>query len=315
MNNIQSEIVFDDFPIICRVCLYKGDTKPFTQALHLLFRSFVNINVCLHVRISKTMNSFNNVFQIADEDELPKNICLKCVCQLKEFGDFVDRAIVNNKHLKDVLVKHKVNLECFENTEFEISDENSVDDQDFNNDNNSIHDIKEEDFLSDNKIKKDEPINKHQFHCKACKNIFTSVKDLCEHRKQNRNCAFKCESCEEYFVYYKELCSHRKKNEKCKNQKHTCHICGKVFRHRYSLNRHSRAHTNETPFQCKLCGKKFKFPQNLRRHDTIAHKGVKPFKCDICGKGKNNFINVLTRLFLDYEGNFLDNTLFMVHLI
>lgn len=244
------------------------------------------------------------MFQIEDETELPRNICSKCVCKLTEFEDFVNHAIVNDKHLKDVLEKYKdkVNLEYFDkDAKFEISQEDSVvDEENFNNYNDLSDDIKVEDFSNDSEIKKDNEVkNKQQFCCKACKTLFVSLKHLNEHKKQNINCAFKCDNCNEYFVYYKELCSHRKKNENCGNQKYTCDICGKVFRHRYSLKRHSRAHTNETPFHCKLCGKRFKFPQNLRRHDTVAHKGVKPFKCDICGKGRMNVYQCDDKLFLD----------------
>lgn len=279
MNSTESKISFDDFSLICRICLFKGDIEPFTQALQNLFTSFAKISVS--VKVFDKVESKMYLFQI--EDELPKSICAKCVNQLIQFRDFIALAIANDEHLKKVLIKHedKINLEYFDSdTKFEISEEDRT------ADDNELDDVIDENKCYNKDIKEEnELINKHQFHCKSCKNIFISFKDLSEHRKHNKDCAFKCENCKEVFSFYKELCTHRKKNESCRDKKHLCSQCGKVFKHGYSLKRHLRAHTNETPFECELCGKRFKFPQNLRRH-SIAHKGVKPFKCDICGKGK-----------------------------
>jgi KRAB domain-containing zinc finger protein len=45
-----------------------------------------------------------------------------------------------------------------------------------------------------------------------------------------------------------------------------CDICGKGFRHRQSLQRHTMTHTGDMPYQCDICGKGFRHRQSLQRH-------------------------------------------------
>lgn len=49
MNETDTEnnLEIDDFPYICRICLFKGDTKPFNQGLKEIFTSIINIIVSI----------------------------------------------------------------------------------------------------------------------------------------------------------------------------------------------------------------------------------------------------------------------------
>ena len=62
-----------------------------------------------------------------------------------------------------------------------------------------------------------------------------------------------------------------------------CGICDRVFRHRSSLNRHTRIHTNERNFVCAFCDATFNQSANLSRH-LRTHSSYKPFACDQCDK-------------------------------
>lgn len=241
-------------------------------------------------------------FQIENEQDLPNNICFNCISRLEDIQVFIELVKVSSKQLKDILMKqnHKLSLDDFDDTKFEISEEESINENE-SMDDSTIYVKKEEPDFKTEETDDDIPgdIETHQFHCKICKNIFISVDDLKAHREQNTECAFKCAVCNAAFVSQKKLYIHRGENQKCKVE-HKCEVCGKIFNKKASLKRHEGAHSDETPHECKECGKKFKFPQNLLRHDKIVHKGLKPFKCDICGKGKLKFYI--------YSGAFLTET-------
>lgn len=48
-----------------------------------------------------------------------------------------------------------------------------------------------------------------------------------------------------------------------------CYTCGKIFKHRSKMIRHSRIHTGEKPFECVECKKRFRQRCHLRVHQQI----------------------------------------------
>ena len=62
-----------------------------------------------------------------------------------------------------------------------------------------------------------------------------------------------------------------------------CETCGKYFKKKNYLIRHTMIHTGENPFKCSKCEKGFAHAKLLERHDMI-HTGKKPFKCKTCNK-------------------------------
>jgi len=52
-------------------------------------------------------------------------------------------------------------------------------------------------------------------------------------------------------------------------KQHKCHICSKMFRDKYHLNRHSLVHTKEKPYQCEVCQKHFSRKDKLTQHSLL----------------------------------------------
>jgi len=66
-----------------------------------------------------------------------------------------------------------------------------------------------------------------------------------------------------------------------------CGICGKEFKHQYTLVRHLPVHTDERNFQCNECEKAFRQLSTLTQHKASKHSNSKPYVCEICTKSFN----------------------------
>ena len=63
-----------------------------------------------------------------------------------------------------------------------------------------------------------------------------------------------------------------------------CGICGKDFKHQYTLVRHLPVHTDERKFKCDKCEKAFRQLSTLTQHKASKHTSSKPYVCEICTK-------------------------------
>lgn len=58
--------------------------------------------------------------------------------------------------------------------------------------------------------------------------------------------------------------------------------CGKFFRTKFSMTRHTLTHNQEKKFECSFCHKKFSLEHNMKEH-TNTHTNEKPFVCGVDG--------------------------------
>ena len=67
-----------------------------------------------------------------------------------------------------------------------------------------------------------------------------------------------------------------------KKSKYTCVVCGKTFRHKYSLSRHKWSHSKMI-FTCRHCHKIFRNNESRLRHERM-HVKEKRYQCPMCEK-------------------------------
>ena len=58
--------------------------------------------------------------------------------------------------------------------------------------------------------------------------------------------------------------------------------CGRQFKTKFSMSRHSLVHNQEKNYACEYCGKKFALLQYLKEH-TNTHTNDKPYVCGVSG--------------------------------
>ena len=58
--------------------------------------------------------------------------------------------------------------------------------------------------------------------------------------------------------------------------------CGRLFKTKFSMKRHTLVHNDVRPYSCKYCGKKFALPQYMKEH-TYTHTKDKPYIFGVSG--------------------------------
>ncbi|CAG9119933.1 unnamed protein product [Plutella xylostella] len=90
---------------------------------------------------------------------------------------------------------------------------------------------------------------------------------------------YECETCDQKFITIISLRRHKQNahgGKKAAVKKHVCHVCGKEFTIRKSLEEHLNTHSGLRPYKCNVCGDTFAYSAALYTHNKLKHLKIKP---------------------------------------
>ncbi|KAG7306576.1 hypothetical protein JYU34_007946 [Plutella xylostella] len=90
---------------------------------------------------------------------------------------------------------------------------------------------------------------------------------------------YECETCDQKFITIISLRRHKQNahgGKKAAVKKHVCHVCGKEFTVRKSLEEHLNTYSGLRPFKCNVCGDTFAYSAALYTHNKLKHLKIKP---------------------------------------
>ena len=113
---------------------------------------------------------------------------------------------------------------------------------------------------------------------KMCTEIFTSIKDLNTHRRNDHGIV----SCTKYDKHFSTQSSLDKHLYNHRELKFNCKLCGKCFPYESRLDQHMLTHiNNKLPCPKKSCDREFKCTGDLNHHIRTHTKGSW-YHCDKC---------------------------------
>lgn len=254
---------------VCRLCLREEtNMKPLIETK---WSSIVEDIPSLTLEVQRTKTRFifislSNDFlyvQIPENDNFPKNLCIKCNCEIDRWKEFKNKVIRSETILRHVL--HKLELKLSK-----INDNSSYSDSEvFIEDANSV---KNETFSNTTKSSayKTKSCASRTFECDICKKQVKTMHSLKRHaRIHSGEKPHVCDICKKAFAEPGNLTKHLRKHSK--DKKHQCNECGLRFYERNKLTIHVRTHTGEKPFACKVCARAFATSSQVQIHMKVGN--------------------------------------------
>ncbi|KAJ8709753.1 hypothetical protein PYW08_009757 [Mythimna loreyi] len=238
-KNINENTIFQDSDLVrttnnkCRLCLKEGD-KP-------IYNSENSFNIVEAIR------TFAGV-SLNENDDYPKNLCMKCYTFLQQAVLFRRSAQNTDKQLRQSPA------------------------QDSGGESDTVNHPADDDDI-------EKPAQKSRYSCKLCKLNFKTSTDLIAHNRSraHKRVRIRCPVCYRLLtaqLYQKHVARHQSASHLI------CDICGKLYR-KDNLVRHLQLHSFELPFKCQICPYRGRFMESLKIH-MRTHTGDKPFSCDKC---------------------------------
>ncbi|CAG9796936.1 unnamed protein product [Diatraea saccharalis] len=246
-----------DFSKICRACL--SDSGPFKD---------------LFLVCTPKMYKYCTSVKVSRKDELPKQICQKCLEMLNKLFFFKEVAIKSNSILQQQVLQ---DLQCcwlvvksyFIDLEVTLQSKQKQTHEIEENTNEDIVQISPDG--EHNLVSKDADIG----YCETEKSRKTRTQ-----RSARENTKLKCLKCKRSFQTYENFEVHMRSHFGIKSES-KCGVCGKTFSSLKNLSIHSRIHSGLRKYQCRWCGKRFTYLNVLKNHEML-HTGDKKYACNLC---------------------------------
>ncbi|RVE47324.1 hypothetical protein evm_008005 [Chilo suppressalis] len=241
--------------------------------------------------------------EIDKSDNLPPQICARCLQELENAYNFRRKCQDVDKHLRK---------ETFNGIKIEITEkvEENQENQDHNNinisreklDHNNFDDIDmhNDDIPGESEIKiepkpavvkkqtpkamrKRKKVRKLKYdYWKVCEVCGKHTRNLVSHLDMHSTGKpYSCNVCDKRFKFKSGLVIHKAVHNPTPRK--TCEVCGKTFHVLAQYRRHYVYHANERKYACETCGKRFNTLDILKVHNR-THTDERPFSCQECGK-------------------------------
>ncbi|XP_055603486.1 transcription factor grauzone-like [Uranotaenia lowii] len=120
--------------------------------------------------------------------------------------------------------------------------------------------------------------------CDICNKPFSKTTLESHRRAVHENASYMCSQCPRMFRSKFSLNRHQDDHDNRVRERVKCSMCDMTFKHKYILTKHiDSVHTKEAPVSCDVCGKQFKSKHHLWSHksDTCNNRR---YDCTICGR-------------------------------
>ncbi|KAJ8916277.1 hypothetical protein NQ315_016418 [Exocentrus adspersus] len=241
---------------LCRTCMSSGDD------LTSLF-TVVNV-VSKEEPLSAILLKCTSI-QVTSNDIYPQYICKQCLEKLTACYLFRDQCYRTHERLGQLYQDGSLPYPCLKQGNVQLLDENVP---------NAVFYKQEVVEMNEITIEKRECVSQQD-----CFQDYHNLNYSEGDDEGNDDEYRRAESCDNNKNYRPDDEDIKKSTVSC--PEFECSECTKVFRSKYTMQRHMKVHTDRDNLRCKVCSKGFTRMADVKRHMS-SHTGSKPYCCVVC---------------------------------